>query len=239
VDKESNGYTLGYATIVTVIVAVVLALLFTSLKDLHDANEKLAKRKDILKAVGLVGLDNPDSTYNADIEGIIYDYKANIVLDTTLSAETIDVAKEAKLKAEKRKYPLFIYTNQEGSKKYIVPVYGSGLWDKIWGYIALEEDCKTIAGVSFDHKAETPGLGAEIKDNPSSYNDPFVGTKLFNAKGEYVSVKMVKGKIKNSDHEVNAVSGATVTSNGVTDMLFEDLQSYFPYLEKASGKQIN
>ena len=183
-NKESNAYTLGYAAIMTVVVAVVLTTLFTALKPMHDANEQLAKKKDILKAVGLVDLEDPEKSYEDNIVGYILDHEGNDITDadTSVVPETVDVGKESKLAEDKRKYPIFIYTAEDGGKKYIVPLHGKGLWDKIWGYIAINDDFNTIYGISFDHKAETPGLGAEMKDNPKEYNEPFIGKKLF--KGE-------------------------------------------------------
>ena len=112
----------------------------------------------------------------------------------------------------------------------VIYLTGAGLWDAIWGYVALESDFATISGVAFDHAGETPGLGAEIKDKPE-WGEQFIGKKLYNDAGEFVSVSVVKGSIKNEMHEVNTVSGATVTSDGVADMMSEDVQDYLPYFE--------
>jgi Na+-transporting NADH:ubiquinone oxidoreductase subunit C len=97
--------------------------------------------------------------------------------------------------------------------------------------VAIEEDFNTIAGISMDHKAETPGLGAEIKDNPDDYNQPFVGKKLYDESGEYVSVAMKKGAITDPAHQVDAITGATITSDGVSKMLYEDVKAYLPYFQ--------
>jgi Na+-transporting NADH:ubiquinone oxidoreductase subunit C len=118
----------------------------------------------------------------------------------------------------------------EGDKNYIVPVRGNGLWDEIWGFITLEADGNTIKGVSFDHKGETPGLGAEIKDN-NNWKKQFIGTKLFEG-DEFVGVDVVKGGIKKPEHQVDGISGATITGVGVAAMIKNDINKYVAYIEK-------
>ncbi|MCB0597465.1 MAG: NADH:ubiquinone reductase (Na(+)-transporting) subunit C, partial [Phaeodactylibacter sp.] len=128
-----------------------------------------------------------------------------------------------------RRLPLYIYEHN-GEKFYILSVRGNGLWDEIWGNIALKSDGNTIAGAAFDHKGETPGLGAEIKDNPS-FPAQFEGKKIYED-GQFVSVKVRKGGAKNKEHEVDAISGATVTSDGVTEMLYRGIEYYQPFLKE-------
>ncbi|MCP3894235.1 MAG: FMN-binding protein, partial [Bacteroides sp.] len=108
---------------------------------------------------------------------------------------------------------------------------GNGLWDDIWGNIALEDDLNTVTGAMFDHKGETPGLGAEIKDNPS-FAKQFEGKKLYEDDGDYVSITVQKGKAKNLVHEVDGISGATVTCVGVTEMLVRGIRYYEPYFKQ-------
>jgi Na+-transporting NADH:ubiquinone oxidoreductase subunit C len=231
VDKESNVYTVTYAAIMTVVVAVSLAFVATSLQPKQYANQQLSTKMDILKAVGLEDLEKEEAAriYDERIEGLVLGYDMNPVADT-VNAVDIDLAKETKKKPEEQRYPLFVYRDG-ATTRYIVPLYGNGLWDKIWGYVAIEEDFNTIAGISMDHKAETPGLGAEIKDNPDDYNQPFVGKKLYDENGEYVSVAMKKGAITDPAHQVDAITGATITSDGVSDMLYEDVKAYLPYFQ--------
>jgi len=128
-----------------------------------------------------------------------------------------------------RVLPLFVYTKKDGSKYYILSAAGKGLWDVIWGCVALEDDLKTIAGVSFDHKAETPGLGAEIKDN-KAWVAQFAGKKIYDESGTYTSVYVRKGGAKDMNYEVDGISGATITANGVSEMLNRGLKYYEPYL---------
>jgi Na+-transporting NADH:ubiquinone oxidoreductase subunit C len=146
-------------------------------------------------------------------------------------AEKVKLEQEKKKPEADRVLPLFIYKDDQGNPYYILSVRGSGLWDEIWGSIAVEADMNTIAGVSFDHKAETPGLGAEIKDDPS-FPARFINKKLYNDKGELVAVNVRKGGIAEVDHDVDAISGATITGNGVTEMLRRGLKYYEPYIKK-------
>ncbi|NJM80106.1 MAG: FMN-binding protein, partial [Flavobacterium sp.] len=132
-----------------------------------------------------------------------------------------------------QKLPLFI-GEKEGKTLYILPVRGNGLWDAIWGYVALNDDLKSINGVFFDHKGETPGLGANITE--SFFKDDFKGEMLFDTEGNYKSVEISKsnGDPSNSDktdNQVDAISGATITGNGVGAMLNSGIKLYLPYLE--------
>jgi len=108
---------------------------------------------------------------------------------------------------------------------------GAGLWDEIWGYVAIEQDYRTVAGVAFDHTAETPGLGAEIKDN-KIWCAQFVGKKITDDNGNFKSIGVIKGPIEEEVHQVSAISGATVTSDGVNEMLFQDIKDYLVYFNK-------
>src|SRR5690606_7287922 len=119
----------------------------------------------------------------------------------------------------------YVYAGDDGKKFFILSVRGSGLWDEIWGNVALEEDLRTLAGASFDHKGETPGLGAEIKDNPA-FSAQFLGKTIYDQTGEFTSVTVRKGGAKDPANEVDGISGATITCNGVTEMLDRGIQYY-------------
>jgi len=227
VDRNSNVYTIMYAAILTVVVAVILAFVNSSLAPKMAANEKLATQQDILRSVGLVDLEDAASVFEKTITGVVIDAQGKEI-DGAVASE-LSVAAEFKKSEEEMRHPLYIYTSEDGSKKYIIPLYGNGLWDKIWGYIAIEEDMNTVAGISMDHKGETPGLGAEIKDSPKQYNDPYIGKKLYNEKGEYVAISMVKGGVKDAEHQVDAISGATITSDGVNEMVYRGIGYYLSY----------
>ena len=228
----------------TVIVAFVLAGLFTVLKPIHQANEAIFNKKAVLAAVNPNASDMSDDEVVAafaSVEQIVLDNAGNSLepakvkdlrnyKDKEGKAEDLDLAKEKKREDKDRLHPLYIF-KKEGKNVYVTAVRGNGLWDEIWGYIALADDFSTIVGTSFDHKGETPGLGAEIKDNPM-FPKSFKEKRIFNDKGEFVSVLVKKGGAdKGNPHAVDGISGATVTADGVTDMLKDGLQLYMPFIE--------
>ncbi len=232
---HNNRYTLIYIVVLSFIVAVVLAFTFSGLKPIHDANEALFKKRDILSSVkDKMPMDITTCSkemvfeiFDTKVEQVVIDAKGKIV--EGMMADDIDMKQEEKKPLEDRLYPIYIYQGDE-SKYYLVAIRGNGLWDKIWGTIALEEDFNTIAGVSFDHVTETAGLGAEIKDS-EAFKKAFVGKKIYDDKGKYVSVAIVKGGVKKPAHQVDAIAGATITSNGVTEMMYRGLAVYLPYFE--------
>jgi len=235
----NNRYILIYTLVMALVVSVALAFVVNGLKPLHDINEAVFKKKDILSAIrDQIGAD-PLKMKDEELIRLFEEKMDKVVLDangkvvTGLDAETIDLAAEEKKPSNERKYPLFIYKGDKGNI-YLMSVRGNGLWDKIWGYIALEGDFNTIAGASFGHVAETPGLGAEIKDN-ANFPNAFHGKKIYE-NGNYVSVQVVKGGIKVPDHQVDAISGATITSNGVSEMLNRGMVAYLPYFESLKKK---
>ena len=221
----------------TLIVAISLAFVSTGLKTRQDDNQRLAAKIDILKAVGYTDLvkADADNIFNERVESLVLNAEMKPE-ETAVEAVDIDMFKETKLPEDEQRYPLYVYRH-DGEVKYIIPMYGNGLWDKIWGYVALQEDMQTVVGISMDHKAETPGLGAEIKDNPSKYNAPFVGKSIYNKQGQYVSIAMKKGKLDDPDHQIDAITGATITSDGVTEMLYEDIKAYIPYFTQLKNAQ--
>lgn len=237
----STNYIIIFILILTATVAVVLTGLREVTKSKADLNEEIFEKRAILSAVedhlpdGQLVKDLSDEEVLNIFEGIeqiTLDMSGNVVED--ISAEDVDMAKERKKPEDERILPLFVY-EQGGEKYYIVSVRGNGLWDEIWGNIALESDLNTITGAAFDHKGETPGLGAEIKDNPS-FAEQFEGKKIYDD-GEYVSVTVRKGGAKDPEHDVDGISGATVTADGVTEMLYRGIKNYQPYFEKIKGSQ--
>ncbi len=232
----------------TTLVALVLAGLFTFLKPVHEANEALYNKKAILSAVA-TKLDTPlnemsskqvEELFANSIDQKVVKQNGEEVTEAEVvaagykggKAEHVKIRKEKKKSDEDRLLPFYTYTNKKGEKSYIVSVVGNGLWDEIWGNIALESNGSTIAGVSFDHQGETPGLGAEIKDN-SSWKRLFIDKELYTADGEFVSVDVVKGGAKVGDvHAVDGISGATITADGVEEMLERGMAYYQSYFEK-------
>ncbi len=232
---HSTRYIVVFVAVLTMIVALILSLLATGLKPVHDRNEAIYNKKAILSAIeshldqkpASMGAAQIQQIFDDQIEQVVVDMKGNVV--EGVRAEEIDLAKERKKPVSEQKLPVYIYNGSEG-KIYIVSVRGSGLWDEIWGSIALEDDFNTISGATFDHKGETPGLGAEIKDNPK-FPAQFVGKKLYDENGNYESVEVKKGGIQDPEHQVDAISGATITCNGVTEMLERGLKYYEPYFK--------
>jgi Na+-transporting NADH:ubiquinone oxidoreductase subunit C len=226
-----------------VVVAVLLALAAIILEPYQAQNVKLEKMQNILSSIGIKSeAKEAEKLFNQYIkEQVVLNNKGQRV--TGVTAFDIDLKKELDKartgEADKQLFPLFIF-NKEGNTYYIIPVRGKGLWGPIWGYIALEGDMNTVHGASFGHKGETPGLGAEINTEP--FGKQFVGKKIFNESGEFISVKVVKGGAAPEDlHGVDAISGGTITSNGVTEMLHRSLNSYVPYfkMENKEGQTIS
>ncbi len=236
---HSNKYITIYTLIMTVIVSVVLAIVVTGLQPFHEANEEVFKKREILSAIkDQLGVDLSKIS-SREVLDLFAEKVDQVVLDAQgkpvegLKAEDIDMAKEEKKPMNERKYPLYIYKGSSGNT-YLVAVRGNGLWDKIWGTIAIKDDFNTIVGASFGHVSETPGLGAEIKDNPT-FPAQFVGKTIMDG-AQYVSVAVVKGAVKHPEHEVNGISGATITSVGVSNMLHKGIEVYLPYFETLKKK---
>ncbi len=245
---HSTSYIVRFVVIMTALVAFFLALLSTGWKDQIELNEAIFNKRAILSAVSdYLGDQDPKEMSDAEVIGIFDSKVDQIALDmsgTPLEAEDIiasgykggraediDMAKEKKKDEADRILPLYVFNSDKG-KIYIVSVRGNGLWDEIWGSIALDGKLNVV-GATFDHKGETPGLGAEIKDNPAFPNS-FKGKKIYNDDGDFVSVTVVKGKAgKNNDYAVDGLTGATVTAVGVDEMIRRGIKYYEPYLQKA------
>lgn len=214
-----------------VIVAAMLSIVATKLKPFQDFNEEVQKKQDILKAIQV------DS--NAETAVDLYDkyiVESRVVnsdgdLLEGQNAFKVDLKKEISKSVEDRSLPIFVSANDDGSTKFIIPLQGKGLWGPIWGYISLNDDMKTIYGASFDHKSETPGLGAEI--NTEKFQKQFLGKKILDENQEFVSVKVVKGGVEDDNpHAVDAISGGTITSDALDDMMYDCLKPYMNYFER-------
>ncbi len=236
---ESNAKIIKFILLLTSIVALGLTGLREATKDRADRNEEIFNKRAVLKAIdskleeGKKVADFSDlgilDVFDHQMEQVVVRTDGSVI--DSLLAEDVDMEKEKKKPEEERNLPLFIYNNG-GEKYYILSLRGNGLWDEIWGYIALESDLNTIAGASFDHKGETPGLGGEIKDNPN-FPKQFIGKKIYDEDGKYVSVLVKKGGAeKGNPHQVDAISGATITSRGVTEMLHRGIKYYQAYFDK-------
>lgn len=229
---NSNSYTIIYSVIIVVIVAFLLAFVFQALKPMQDANVALDKKKQILNSLNIRDLNDAqaDAKYKEVIVADrVIDEKGKVLLPGTTGGENAGFKLESKDYKE-GKLALYI-CRVNGETKYVVPVYGMGLWGPISGYIALNADKSTIYGVYFNHESETAGLGAEIKDN-KAWQEKFQGKKLFKNGDDKAIALSVEKKVEDPTTQVDAVTGATLTSNGVRDMLHEALGKYLVFINQ-------
>ncbi|MGE0077283.1 MAG: NADH:ubiquinone reductase (Na(+)-transporting) subunit C [Bacteroidales bacterium] len=235
VDRNSNLYTFLYASGMVILVAALLAIAATSLKPMQQKNKETEKKIDILRSIGKTeGIDNAENKHQfvADafkryiVEQIVVNSKGNKV--EGIDAFNLDLKAEISKPVEQRNLPIYKALLDDQSVKYIIPVRGTGLWGPIWGYISLNDDFNTIFGATFDHKGETPGLGAEI--STVEFQQQFIGKSIFDSNNKFVSVTVVKGGAdKSNPHAVDAISGGTITSKGLEAMLSNCLGSYQTY----------
>ena len=223
-NTNSNSYTIIYASVMVIIVAFLLAFVSSSLKSTQDKNVQLDTKKQILAALNIKNVEDADAEYKKYVKG---DMLMNV--DGTLTENTGEFAtnyeKEAK---EQQRLHVFV-CEVDGQTKYVVPVYGAGLWGAIWGYVALNEDKDTVYGTYFAHASETPGLGAEIATE--HFQNEFVGKKTL--EDGSIALGVVKnGKVEKPEYQVDGISGGTITSVGVDAMLTTCLNSYLSFLTK-------
>jgi Na+-transporting NADH:ubiquinone oxidoreductase subunit C len=240
---DGNTYTLVFAAGMVVVVGAVLAFLASSLSPSISENKRIEKQQNILYAMGInendktsvkfVSKEKVAETFDQYISKQLVIEGGEIKEDN--EAYLIDLKKEnsREKNGEIRRLPLFIGEKNKGEKIYIVPVRGKGLWDAIWGYVAVDKNM-VVEGVFFDHAAETPGLGANIKER--FFMDDFKGEYLL-SKGIFKGIKVKKGNadpknLDKYDHEVDAIAGSTITGDGLAAMLKKDIKRYLPHLKK-------
>jgi Na+-transporting NADH:ubiquinone oxidoreductase subunit C len=230
-NKEGNSYTIIYSIVMVVVVGTALAALAILLKPMQDANTVVKKKIDILAAVGITAdRKNAKQLYAKHIitnQSIVIDINGK--LKSKVQAFDVDVQaqyKDKTLKENDKNYPLFVAINKKGDTNFIVPVIGVGLWGPIWGYISLGSDKTTIVGASFDHKTETPGLGAEI-------NQDFFENRWLNEKVSETGFQVVKDNSGNGiNGKIDGITGGTITSKGVEAMMNACLPIYMSYFNK-------
>lgn len=253
---DKNSYTILFAVGMVVLVGGILAYLATSLKPAITQNEKIEKQQNILYVLGInnnegtsavfVGTDVAAKKFEENVtEQIVLTYedgeitkkqsREEYMAETGQEPYLIDVKKQQTSQKESgvRKLPLFIGKNPEGKTLYVAPIRGKGLWDAIWGYVAVDEDM-VVQGVYFDHKGETPGLGANIKQR--YFMDDFYGEHLLTEAGVFQGITVAKGNAdpkneRKQDYKVDAIAGSTITGDGVTAMIKKDLGLYLPYFK--------
>ena len=233
-DVNSNKYTYMFATVMVVLVAVILAGLYISLKPRQDKNVELEKRQNILSSIGvLVDRDASEAAFQQYITQSVVIKNGAVVSEDANQAFNIDMSKAVASAPEEREVPLYV-ANKDGETFYILPMRGKGLWGPIWGYVALKSDGNTIAGATFDHKGETPGLGAEIAN--ASFQAQFAGKSIMD-NGTFVSISVIKpGKNVSPEHEVDGISGGTITSTGLNDMLADCFKPYVGYFQSKNAQ---
>lgn len=237
-NTDSNRHTYLFAGVMVITIAFVLSFTSESLKELKADNVKKEKMQNILFAAGInVSRDESEELYTQYIiEELSLTNNGDI--DNSVSAFNINLALEIKKDINNQRFPLYV-ANIDDNRYYIIPLRGNGLWNAIWGYIALKEDVNTIKGVSFGHQAETAGLGAEITED--WFTNSFVDEKILNNNGDFVGVYVTKTNndpenTDKNDNEVDAISGATITGDGVADMIKERLENYLPYFNNISNE---
>lgn len=226
-NKQGNTYTFLYSVVLVVVVAALLSLISLSLQPRQNENRRNEKRQNILSAIHISSTAaNSAELFNKYI-------KEQFVLNSrgerlTGSAFDVDVQKQYNLPVEERKLPVFV-AKVDGATKYILPIYGAGLWGPIWGYISLDENKDTVYGTFFDHSGETPGLGAEI--TTPKFNAQFGGKEIFTGDRLH-GIEVVKGGNATGANQVDAISGGTITSKGVESMIKSYLTYYEPFLKQ-------
>ena len=232
--KKGNGYIFGFALIICVICSLLLSLVSEGLRPKKELNEALDVKKNILKAVELKEPPSPKAKskellniYGSKIQEKVIDAQGNVV----------EGKKPDDIKEGEALYPIYVYVEGSEVMAYAFPIVGKGLWSTLYGYMALEPDAKTVRGISFYKHGETPGLGAEIEQD--WFQNNFKGKSIWDdSNNELRPVAVVKGKVaekvaKNEQaYYVDGISGATITSKGVTAMIRKELQNYEPFFGK-------
>lgn len=257
-NTDKNSYTIIFAVAMVVVVGSILAFTASSLKPNIEENERMEKQQNILYAMGINGNEDvSDITFvsTAEVaqifsgkisEQLVLEYKDGKIInemtrdeffnskdpDKGIEPYLIDLKKQqTRAKEGKSRYlPLFV-GEIEGETIYVAPIRGKGLWDEIWGYVALDKDM-VVKGTFFDHAGETPGLGANIKQR--YFMDDFYGERLLTEAGVFKGIDVAKGNNdpkndRKDDNAVDALAGATITGDGVSAMIKKDLKLYLPY----------
>ena len=227
-NVNSNGYTYTFATVMVVLVAVLLSGASLGLKSKQESNVKQEKMQSILASVGVeVDRSEAQAAYDEVITQVLTIKGGAVVSEDRATGFNVDMATAIKSSNMDREVPLYV-ANKDGETFYIVPMRGKGLWGPVWGFVSLEADGNTVVGANFGHKSETPGLGAEI--TTPMFTDQFPGKKISEA-GVFQSISVVKQGTSSGDYAVDGISGGTITSNGVNDMLADCLAPYAEYFK--------
>ena len=233
--RQSNLYIVIYAGVLTIVCGGLLALAAEGLKEKQQFNIDMEQKKNILSTVIAIeeGVDI-NQLYAKRVKAFVVDFQGSV--KEGMQPKDVNLAVEYKKPQEQRLLPVYEFKNETDSTKtdYVVlPVYGYGLWNNIWGFVALKSDLNTVQGVKFQHAGETPGLGARIESDEEVQNR-YKGKTIFD-QDKLVSVTMMKGEgndYSNNQHRVDGMSGATLTGKGVNNMLLDYFQAYETYMKK-------
>ncbi|MBP7919813.1 MAG: NADH:ubiquinone reductase (Na(+)-transporting) subunit C [Parabacteroides sp.] len=223
-NRDSNLYTIVYASVMVILVALGLALTSQSLRSYQKKNEDIDKMMQILRSVRVqTTAADAEATFKSLIkESYLVDENGKQVEGDAFSTDYV------KAFASKEALPVFV-ASIDGETKYIMAMSGAGLWGPLWGYMSVNEDKSTVYGADFSHQGETPGLGAEITQ--SFFSKEFYDKKLFNEAGEFKSIAIVKpGKTAEGQDYVDGISGGTITSQGVNQMILTSMGGYIKFL---------
>ena len=243
-NTNSNAYTVIYTTLVVVVVAAVLAFTAMKLKPSQEANAKAETLRQMMSAAQIKPTDELYATNNA---GVLQLYADNIdeaytigldgQKNGTLSIEKASIELVDNLKPQNKAIkaggeatlPVYVFKNGYT----VIPVYGAGLWGPVWGYIAFQPDCRTIAGAYFDHESETPGLGAKIKDE-AWFREKFVGKTVDFGKELLFNLDK-NAEESGATNAVDAITGATMTSRGLNEALNVWFKAYESHLANGAA----
>ena len=235
-NKNSKTYKIMYTAEMEMLIRPETPIINMEIKPTPNENIANDTRKQILSALHIAAPDDAqvkDTYEKYIIQDLLVDTKGNVIDSAANVAFDVDMKKNVKL--AERQLPVMKCKLDDGSVKYVLPVYGAGLWGPIWGYIAVNDDGNTIYGANFSHEGETPGLGARITEKP--FQDEFKDKHLF-VGGEFKSVAVLKKgqKATNGAEQIDALTGATITSRGVSDMMADCLAPYEGFLKKLQGQ---
>ncbi|MBI1305783.1 MAG: NADH:ubiquinone reductase (Na(+)-transporting) subunit C [Bacteroidetes bacterium] len=250
-NKNSNGYIFGFALLVILFCGILLSAVSGALSEKQKTERELERKKFILKSALGTAIDGKDKLAISELYDKIVEEKVlngDGSVNPDVKVTEVNLRKEYKKldnktgllpKGTEISLPIYLVKNEQSGdvEYYVMPMYGFGLWDNIWGYIALKSDLNTVEGVVFDHKGETPGLGARITEE--KVQSRYKGKQIFDQSHSLVSVVMQKGEgndYASDPHSVDGMSGATLTGKGVNIMLDNYMKLYQPYMESKMKK---
>ena len=232
---RSNTYTLIFTSLITIFLGFILSYAATALKPRQDINVEIDMKKNILTALGIQpkksdkwSIEEVQEVYETSIRGIVLNKNGH---KTNKDPKNIDAEKDNQF------FPIYLHKVNGETNGYVIPISGKGLWSTLYGYFAIDMDCKTAKGITFYKHGETPGLGGEVEK--PWFRDNFVGKKFVDENNILVGIEVLKGSVdetsKESYRQVDGISGATITSKGLEDFLLQDLKKYEPYFKNNWG----